>query len=114
MCHILFLIPFFAPILFFFLPFDQALLLYCFILIFCAILFWFIWKDYRRPVTTGIEGMIGGVGKVMRNGRKAAKVFYKGEIWDAICVEDVSIGESVVVTGLEKMKLIVQKGAGTQ
>jgi len=114
MCHILFLIPFFAPILFFFLPFGQALLLYCFILIFCSILFWLIWKDFRRPVTTGIEGMIGGVGKVMRNGRKAAKVFYKGEIWDAICAEDVSIGEPVEITGLERMKLIVRRGAGAQ
>ncbi len=79
MCHILFLIPFFAPILFFFLPFGQALLLYCFILIFCSILFWLIWKDFRRPVTTGIEGMIGGVGKVMRSGRKAAKVFIRAK-----------------------------------
>lgn len=114
MCHIFFLIPFFAPILFFFLPFGQALLLYCFILILCSILFWLIWKDFRRPVTTGIEGMIGGVGKVMRSGRKAVKVFYKGEIWDAICKEDVSIGESVVVTGFEKMKLIVRKCAGAQ
>ncbi len=114
MCHILFLIPIFAPILFFFLPFGQALLLYSFILLLCFIVFWLIWKDFRRPVTTGIEGMIGGVGKVMRNGRKAAKVFYKGEIWDAICAEDVSIGESVVVTGLERMKLIVRKGAGAQ
>jgi len=60
MCQILFLIPFFAPILFFFLPFGQALLLYGFILILCSILFWLIWKDFRRPVTTGTEGMIGG------------------------------------------------------
>ncbi len=65
-------------------------------------------------MTTGIEGLIGGVGKVMGDGRKAVKVFYKGEIWDAICAEDVSIGESVVVTGLERMKLIVRKGAGAQ
>ncbi len=114
MCHILFLIPFGALILFYFFPFGQALALYSIILLLFSIFFWLMWTDFRRPVTTGIEGMIGGVGKVMRSGRKAAKVFYKGEIWDAICAEDVSIGESVVVTGLEKMKLIVRKGAGAQ
>ncbi len=114
MCHILFLIPFMAPILFFFMPFGLALVLYSLILILCSIFYWLIWKDMRRPMTTGIEGMIGGVGKVMRYGRKAAKVYYKGEIWDAICAEDVAIGESVVVTGLERMKLIVRKGAGAQ
>jgi len=111
MCHILFLIPFFAPILFFFLPFGQALALYSFILLLCSILFWLLWKDMRRPMTTGIEGMIGGVGKVMRNGTGTAKVLYRGEIWDAICADEVSVGEFVGVTGVKGMKLTVRKRA---
>lgn len=109
MCHILFILPFVALILFFFLPFGQALFFYSFILILCSIFYWLIWKDMRRPVTTGIEGMIGGVGRVIQNGTGTAKVFYKGEIWDAICAEDVSVGDFVEVTGLERMKVIVQK-----
>ena len=109
MCHILFLLPFIGVILFFIMPFGQALVLYSFILFISSIIIWLIWKDMRMPVSTGIEGMTGGVGKVIQNGTKTAKIFYKGEIWEAICAEEISIGELVEVTGLERMKVIVRK-----
>lgn len=109
MCHILFLLPFIAVFLFLILPFGQALVLYSLILFISSIFFWLIWKDMRRPVTSGIEGMTGGVGKVIQNGTKSAKVFYKGEIWEAICAEEISVGELVEVTGLERMRVIVRK-----
>ena len=112
MCHILFLLPFISVILFFILPFGQALVLYSLILLLCSILFWLIWKDTRRPVTTGAEGMVGGIGKVIQNGTGTTKVFYKGEIWDAICAGEVSVDESAEVTGLEGMKVIVRKEGG--
>jgi membrane-bound ClpP family serine protease len=44
----------------------------------------------RKPVTTGVEGMDGGVGKVIQDGPKSAKVFYKGEIWEAMCAKGSS------------------------
>lgn len=109
MCHILLLLPFIGVILFFIMPFGQALALYSLILFISSIFFWLIWKDMQRPVATGVEGMVGGIGKVIQNGTKTAKVFYKGEIWEAICAEEISIGELVEVTGLERMKVIVRK-----
>ncbi len=109
MCHILLLLPFIGVILFFIMPFGQALALYSFILFISSIIIWLIWKDMRMPVSTGIEGMTGGVGKVIQNGTKTAKIFYKGEIWEAICAEEISVGELVEVPGLERMKVIVRK-----
>jgi membrane-bound serine protease (ClpP class) len=109
MCHILFVLPFISLILFLFLPFEQALALYSFILLLCSILYWLIWRAMRRPVTTGIEGMIGAVGQVIQNGKRGDKVFVKGEIWDAICEEQVAVGESVEVIGLKRMQLSVRK-----
>lgn len=109
MCHILLVLPFISLIVFWFLPFDQALMLYASIMLVCAVLYWLIWKAIRRPVTTGVEGMIGGIGKVIQTGKGSAKVFYKGEIWDAISREQLPVGQSVEITGLQRMKLIVRK-----
>lgn len=109
MCHILFVLPFVSLILFLFLPFEQAAIRYAFILLICVIFYWVIWKDMRRPAATGIEGMIGGIAQVIRDGKGTGKVFFKGEIWDAICTQDLSVGESVEITGLERMKLLVRK-----
>ena len=109
MCHLLLVLPFVSLILFSFLPFNQALLLYSLILLLCAIFYWLIWKDMHRPVTTGVEGMIGAVGQVIQNGKRTHKVFVKGEIWDAICDDALSVGESVEVIGLKRMELAVRK-----
>jgi membrane-bound serine protease (ClpP class) len=109
MCHILFVLPFVSLILFLLLPLEQALALYFLILLICAIFYWLIWKAMRRPVTTGIEGMIGAVGRVIQNRERADKVFVKGEIWDAICEEQVAVGESVEVIALQRMQLVVRK-----
>ncbi len=111
MFHIPFLLPFIAVILFI-IPFGQALMLYSLILLPCSIFYWLIWKDTRRPVTTGAEGMVGGIGKVIQNGTGTTKAFYKGEIWNAICPGAVSVDDCVEVTGLEGMKVIVRKEGG--
>ncbi len=109
MCHLVLVLPFVSLILFSFLPFEQAMLLYALVLFICGLLYWLIWRDMRRPVTTGIEGMIGAVGQVIQNGKRTHKVFVKGEIWDAICDEALSVGESVEVIGLKRMELAVRK-----
>ena len=109
MCHILFVLPFIGLILFWLLPLEQAVLLYSLLLIVCFILFWLMWKDFRRPVTTGVEGMIGGKAQLIQNGNGIAKVFFKGEIWDAISSEELSVGQRVEITGVERMRLVVRQ-----
>lgn len=109
MCHIVLVLPVLALPLFMFLPFGPALFSYSLILLVCAILYWLMIRDMRRPASTGVEGMIGGVGRVIGNGTRGIKVAYRGEIWDADCREEAAEGEAVEVTGLERMRLIVQK-----
>lgn len=109
MCHILLVMPFVSVVVFWFLPFEQALAIYLVILALCAVLYGLIWKALRRPVATGIEGMIGGAGNVIQIGGKSAKIFYKGEIWDAISADPLSVGDSVEIAKLERMTLIVRK-----
>lgn len=108
MCHVLFVLPVIGLVLFWILPFQQALFFYSLILIACAVLYWLMWKDFWRPVTTGVEGMIGGKGEVIQNGNGTLKVFLRGEIWDAVSKEDLSVRQRVEITGVERMRLSVR------
>jgi membrane protein implicated in regulation of membrane protease activity len=114
MCHLLLLMPFASLIVFWLLPFEQALTLYLVILAVCAVLYWLIWKALRRPVATGVEGMIGGIGRVIQVGPKKAKIFYKGEIWNATSAEQISLGDSVEITRVDRMTVIVRKAVKGQ
>jgi membrane protein implicated in regulation of membrane protease activity len=107
MHHLLYVMPLVALALFIFLPFDQALMMYFSILAVYMIFFRVAWKDRRRPLTLGVEGMIGGTARVMENAAGQVKVFYRGEIWDAICPNPVSKDERVEITRVEHMKLVV-------
>ncbi len=109
MCHLLLLMPFASLLVFWLLPFEQALGIYLLILAACGVLYWLIWKAFRRPVATGIEGMIGGVGKVTYIGEKKAKIFYRGEIWYVSSTDPLRVGDSVEIARLKRMTLIVRK-----
>ncbi len=116
MCHVIFVLPLIGLVLFWLLPLEQALLYYSLILVVCAVLYWLMWKDMRRPATTGVEGMIGGSAEVIENGNRTLKIFFRGEIWDALSPEDLSVGERVEITGahrMEKMKLLVRRRVGS-
>lgn len=118
MCHILFILPLIGLVLFWILPLEQAIFFYSLILIVCAALYWLMWKDFWRPVATGVEGMIGGKAEVIQNGNATLKVFFRGEIWDAVSKEDLSVRQTVEITGVERMRLSVRsveagdKGSG--
>ncbi|MBI2358066.1 MAG: hypothetical protein HYV04_04030 [Deltaproteobacteria bacterium] len=112
MCHIVFVLPFVGLILFWLMPFEQALIFYSFLLLVSAVVYWLMWKDMRRPAATGIEGMVGGRAEVIQNGNGALKVFFRGEIWDAVSHDDVPVGEKVEIVGtrrMEKMRLLVRR-----
>jgi membrane-bound serine protease (ClpP class) len=68
-----------------------------------------MWGDIRRSPSTGIEGMIGGIGTVFQLERGRAKVFYHGEIWDAVTKEPIIMGEEVEIVGFDEMKLLVRR-----
>lgn len=114
MCHLLLVMPFASLIVFWLLPFEEALALYLAILAVCAVMYGLIWKAIKRPVATGIEGMIGGVGSVIQVGERKAKIFYRGEIWNAFSTESISLGDSVEIARVERMTLIVHKAVKGQ
>ena len=62
----------------------------------------------RAKVETGVEGMIGIVGKALTPLAPEGKVFVHGEYWDAVSTGPVPAGAPVRVTAMEKLKLTVE------
>jgi membrane-bound serine protease (ClpP class) len=95
---------------------KEALPLDIVIVVFWGFILRLVWKDKRRKVTTGIEGMIGSEAKVIERNNVTLKVFFRGEIWDAVSSEDLSVGERVEILGIhreERMKVWVGRGKGS-
>jgi len=91
------------------LPWQEALLVYLGVTVLAGGLYVLMWRDIGRPPSTGIEGMMGGVGTVFQLDRGKAKVFYHGEIWDAVSKEAITPGEEVEIVGFDEMKLFVRR-----
>jgi membrane protein implicated in regulation of membrane protease activity len=109
MCHIFLLLPLFGLPLFLILPWEEALPLYAGVCVLSAGFYWLLWRTMRRPATTGIEGMMGGVGTVFRSSEGKMKVFYRGEIWEAVSKEAIAPGERAEIVGYERMRLVVRR-----
>lgn len=108
MCHIFLVLPILGLPLFFILPWGEALVLYAGICVLSAAFYWLIWRTMRRQAATGIEGMMGGIGTVFQCSEGKTKVFYRGEIWNAVSKEPMSLGERVEIIGFDRLKLVVR------
>ncbi len=73
-------------------------------------LIYLIAKAIREKPMTGVEGMIGEEGEVFSDfvGGKG-KVFVHGELWNAVCDQDLKKGDEVVVEGVRGMVLLVKR-----
>ena len=114
MCHFLFLLPFIALLLFFLLPAGQATFISVPLFLIFVWLAWVTWKDMRRPVSTGIEGLMGAKAQVVGKTRDGAKVSLRGELWDALSDDELTMGDTVRVTRFERMKLVVRKDVNSR
>jgi membrane-bound serine protease (ClpP class) len=69
----------------------------------------------KKPAVTGSEGLLGQVAEVRTTLRPKGTVFLKGELWDAVSVDDtLGAGEEVEVVAVDGFCLQVKRSAGTQ
>jgi membrane-bound serine protease (ClpP class) len=67
-------------------------------------------KALRRKPLTGIEGMLGEIGKTMDPLDPSGRVLVRGEIWNAVSVAgDLKKGEKVRITEVNDMTLHVEQ-----
>jgi membrane-bound serine protease (ClpP class) len=69
-------------------------------------------RTFRRPVTTGSEGMVGEHAVARSALAPVGKVFLRGEIWNAVAETPVSAGEPVEVLAREGLTLRVRRLSG--
>ncbi|MBN1532527.1 MAG: nodulation protein NfeD [Spirochaetes bacterium] len=68
-----------------------------------------VMQAHRGRVSTGIEGLRGESGEAMRAFTGRGKVFIHGEIWDAESDSEIKEKETVVVTDVRGMTLLVKR-----
>ncbi len=66
-------------------------------------------KAHRQKPSSGKEGLVGEEGRADSDISPEGKVFVRGEYWDASSDQVISVGDKIVVTGVEGMRLKVRK-----
>ncbi|MEZ9238725.1 nodulation protein NfeD [Vibrio splendidus] len=62
----------------------------------------------NKPVTTGMEAVVGETGKVVSGFPGAGRVLVEGEIWQAQCASELQAGQIIRVTKLTGLSLDVE------
>ncbi|MFA0551810.1 nodulation protein NfeD [Vibrio lentus] len=62
----------------------------------------------NKPVTTGMEAVVGDTGKVVSGFPGAGRVLVEGEIWQAKCASELQAGQLIRVTNLTGLSLDVE------
>ena len=66
-------------------------------------------RAMQRKPATGREGLVGEVGVARTRLAPEGQIFVHGELWQARCEEDAGPGEEVRVTGVDGLRLRVEK-----
>ncbi|NQU02649.1 MAG: nodulation protein NfeD [Syntrophaceae bacterium] len=77
-------------------------------LFFIAIVSLAVKAQMRKP-RTGVEGMVGEIGKAVTPIHDGGKVFIKGEYWNASSREVIEEGDQIEVIGMKGLKIEVKK-----
>ena len=81
---------------------------------FAAIVVLIVGRGFRMSQQSGVDEMIGSVGKVTSSlaPGAAGKIFIRGEYWNARAAEPLEEGSSVEVLAVEGLQLRVRKASG--
>ncbi len=66
-------------------------------------------KAHANKVLTGVQGLIGETGVAQTALSPIGKVFVHGELWDAVAVGNIAIGQLVVVRKVDGLQLEVER-----
>jgi len=109
MCHLLLALPFLALPVFWLLPLSSALSVYGVVTAVSLLIYWYALQAMKRPVVTGMEGMIGEAGMVVEAGGPELLVQIRNELWHAASDgAPLRNGDWVEVVGTEHRTLKVR------
>jgi len=108
MCHIALLLPVLALPVFWIWPLVVSVPVYAVVAVIAALVYWYAMLAMRRPVETGVEGMIGATGEVVESHGTNLVLRIGGEIWNGRSATTLSRGERVEVIAMERLVLVVK------
>lgn len=109
MCHITLLLPVLALPVFWILPLAASVPVYAVVVIIAGLVYGYAMLAMRRPVETGVEGMIGATGEVVESHGASLVLRIGGEIWSGRSATALSKGERVEVIAMERLVLVVKR-----
>ena len=109
MCHIALLLPVLALPVFWIWPLAVSVPVYAVVVIVAGLIYWYAVLAMRRPVETGVEGMIGATGEVVENQGASLVLQIGGEIWSGRSAAALSKGDRVEVVAVERLILVVKR-----
>jgi membrane-bound serine protease (ClpP class) len=65
-------------------------------------------RSMRRPVVTGVQGMIGDSAEVLQGFTGTGRVRYRGELWNAHSDTELSTGQIARIVKVEGLTLWVE------
>lgn len=111
MCHVILMMPVLALPLFWVLPTVQAVPVYSIIAVISGLIYWRISVAHGGRPQTGAESLIGTAAEVvsMRESGSDARYLVRshGELWGATSPDSLEPGDTVTITALNGIRLVV-------
>lgn len=109
MCHLILALPFLGLMVFWLWPLSVAAPVYAAIFLLSLALYYLIMQAMRRPVVTGAEELLHGIGRVIEVHQKKVRIRVHSEIWNAVSTDRLRAGDQVEITGVEGLVLQVRR-----
>jgi membrane protein implicated in regulation of membrane protease activity len=113
MWHVIIMLPILGIVVFFLLRPGVAIPVYLVILLASGLAYWSLVRAMRRRPRTGREALMGATARVVSRVRPGSNAQYvvrtQGELWGADSPDILEAGELVTVTGIDGLKLRVQR-----
>jgi membrane protein implicated in regulation of membrane protease activity len=113
MWHVIIMLPILGIIVFFLLRPGIAIPVYLVILLASGLAYWSLVRAMRRRPRTGREALMGASARVVSRVQPGSNAQYlvrtQGELWGADSPDVLEAGELVTVTGIDGLKLRVQR-----
>lgn len=111
MCHVILMMPVLALPLFWVLPLGQAVPVYSVIAVISGLIYWRISVTHGGRPQTGAETLIGTTAEVVSSQEFGSQARYlvrsHGELWGATSPDSLKPGDTVAITALNGIRLVV-------
>lgn len=109
MCHLILALPFLGLMVFWLWPLSVAAPVYATIFVLSLWMYYLILQAMRRPVVTGAEEILQGIGKVIEVRKNKARIRIHSEIWNAVSTDRLRVGDQVEIMGVNGLMLRVRR-----